>query len=659
MKKTDADHASKNPNLLRWCSVALVALFCLCVSLKLNGSSVGMWRNLLEEPGIARGLLFSSPKRIRVDEWSIWTPAMLSQARQVPPFPIENSNLGAGRSPLIMNMPVAYYTTFFRPQFWGFFIFDFEYGFSFYWCCKVFGLLFAAGFLLWAMDLRSRALIVFGSIWVFFSSYTQWWFSTPAMMPEMVASWAICVGCAAQFFKPRNRWQNICAFLGVVFFGINFALCLYPPFQIPLCWLAVAILFGFWRTERVGNRDASPVRACFWIIAAIATIALLLIPFWFDVRGTFDLLAQTSYPGGRRSIGGDLSLFKLFSGVVGFFEVEQVGPGVYGNICEASNFYPLWVAAAVAVIVARVRWRTAISPLMAAVGIFLVTMSLYCLAEMPAWLLRGTLLSFATEKRALLAIGLGNIFFCCFFFDRYRARIFSKAGALSCASLFTLAVVGLLWALWEEDRTYFSDQLLFTLPLVINGALIALFFWESSRKWLPPVLATLLIFSNAGINPIMRGLSPLLDSAGFREIAKISAAEPDAKWIAYNSRYFAQLVKATGAPIFNGTKILPDLPFLYRLDPGGKHDWIYNRYANIGCELPRHGYQVSAGLVYPDFYIWFFAPDLERLQRAGYRYAIFPTAWPGGASYGFSLLERIEPGNLWVYRYTAKRVSSR
>ena len=167
--------------------------------MKLNGSSIGMWRTLLLEPGIPRGLLFSSPKQIRVDEWCIWTPAMLSQARQKPPFPVENSNLGSGRAPLLMNVPVAYYTTFFRPQLWGFFLFDFERGFSFYWCSKVFGLLLAVGWWLRQMGLHSRALIIFGVVWVFFSSYMQWWFSSPAMLPEMVASWAVCLGSCAVF----------------------------------------------------------------------------------------------------------------------------------------------------------------------------------------------------------------------------------------------------------------------------------------------------------------------------------------------------------------------------------------------------------------------------------------------------------------------------
>ncbi|MGI8890702.1 MAG: DUF7657 domain-containing protein, partial [Chthoniobacterales bacterium] len=166
-----------------------------------------MWSNLLSEKRAPAGLLFSSPKRVRGDEWSVCTPAMLSQAKHVPPFPIENPSLGAGRTPLVMSMPVSYYTTFFRPQLWGFFLFDFERGFSFYWCCKIFALLFAIGWVLRRIGLRSDWLTIFGAIWVLFSSYTQWWFSSPAMLPEMIASWALCLGCAVHLLKKSKPWQ--------------------------------------------------------------------------------------------------------------------------------------------------------------------------------------------------------------------------------------------------------------------------------------------------------------------------------------------------------------------------------------------------------------------------------------------------------------------
>src|SRR5207237_5988484 len=162
--------------------------------------------------------------RIRVDEWGVWAPSALSQARQKPTFPIENANLGIGRAPLLMNVPVAYYTTFFRPQFFGFFVFDFERGFSFCWCLKFFGLLVAAAWALRQIGVRSRLVVVFGAVWVLFSSYVQWWFSSPAALPEMLASWFVCLGCAVTLLKHRHPGKTLIGLLGFVFFGVNFIL---------------------------------------------------------------------------------------------------------------------------------------------------------------------------------------------------------------------------------------------------------------------------------------------------------------------------------------------------------------------------------------------------------------------------------------------------
>ena len=638
------------PHFLRWCALGLIPLFCLCVALKLNGSSVGMWSNLLKEPGDPPGLLFSSPKLVRVDEWGIWTPCMLSQAQQTPPFPIENASLGAGRAPLIMSVPVAYYTTFFRPQFWGFFILDFERGFSFYWCAKGFGLAVAVGWALRQIGVRSRLLVIFGAVSVLFSSYVQWWFSTPAMFPEMIATWAMCLGCAAEFFKETQRWKLAAALAGLIFFGTNFVLCLYPPCQIPLALLMIAILAGIWLENRREGKARFPTRALFLLAIALAAIGLILIRFWIDVRPTLEIVAHTVYPGTRRSTGGGLTLFKLFSGVLGFFEAEQFGPAVYENICEASNFYPLWPAAGLAVLVARFRAKTRISPLIAALSIFLIGVSVHCLVPLPRWMLHATFLNFSTERRALLALGIANIFLCCLFLDRYRGMIFSKLGAAVAGFALWLGIVVLLWQAQSKNILYFSDPWHWIAPLAISAAILALFFWERLRyRWLPALLGVLLIISHAGINPLMRGLSPLLDSPAFKSIDRLRKIDPEGKWMAFHSRYFAQLVKATGASIFNGTKVVPDLPFLHQLDPGN-NDFTYNRYANIACDLPRNELVVDGGLVYPDFYILFFPPNLPLFLNAGYRYVLFPNEWKDAGSYGFSLVERIVPNDLWIYR---------
>ena len=610
-----------------------------------------MWRELLTEPGPTRGLIFSAPKRIRVDEWGVWTPSALSQARQRPAFPTENSNLGAGRSALLMNVPVAYYTTFFRPQFFGFFVFDFERGFSFYWCAKFFGLLVAAGWALRQIGVRSRLLVIFGAVWVQFSSYVQWWFSSPAMLPDMLASWFVCLGCAVTFLKDRHSGKTVIGFLCFIFFGVNFVLCLYPPYQIPLALLFFAVVVGVWRESRVRTEIVSITRASVLLAGGLIAIVLILLPFWFHVRSTLAIVANTVYPGMRRSSGGDLSFFKLFSGVLGFFEYEQAHPAVYDNICEASNFYPLWPAAALIVLVARLRAKMPVSPLFTSLAIFLIGLSIYCVVPLPEWLPRITLLNFATERRALLALGIGNVLFCCLFLDRYRTSILSRLSAAAGGILLWFGILVMLWCARTENAVYFSDPWHWIQPLAVGTLILSLFFWESMRyRLLPVVLGLLLIISNGAINPVMRGLSPLLNSAALNATERIHAADPKGKWIVYHTRYFAQLVKATGAVVFNGTKIVPDLSFMRRLDPGGENELVYNRYANIGCEVPRQSHEASANLVYPDYYIWFLPPDLPALSEAGYRYILIPKEWPEAAAYGFALSEKVSPGDLWIYR---------
>jgi hypothetical protein len=634
----------------RWRWPAVIVVFGFCVLLRLNGSSVAYWSKILQEPETESGLLLFTPKLVRQDEWHGWTPSALSQARQMPPFPVENPSLGAGRAPLLMNLPIAYYVTFFRPQFWGFFLFDFERGYSFYWCCKVFGLLLAFGWFLGQLGLRSRSLILFGTLWFFFSAYVQWWFSSPVMLPEMLATWAIVTGCAIKFFKETNPWRITAAFAIAVFCGVNFVLCLYPPYQISLLFLTVAILVGAWFENRRAPGLYWAKRGILLTGMAVAAVILLLVPFWIEARSTLELVAHTDYPGARRSVGGGLSLFQLFSGLIDFFQTDETIPMAYDNICEASNFYPLWPAAIFAVLIARWRRECVISPLIVALGIIIISLSLYCVAPFPNWLLRATFLSFATERRTLLTIGLANIVLCCVFLDRYRSKIFTRPGAISAGLVFWVAIVVLLWSASPHQREFFPDRRQVALALVINAGVVTLFFWNAKRFWLPAALAALLFLSNAGVNPIMHGLSPLLKAKAFRAVERIRASDPNATWIAYDDFNLAQLVLATGAPIFNGNKLVPDLTFWRLLDPSGRGSWIYNRYANIYCKLPEDFERGGISLLHEDVFILSLPPDSWVLKDVGCRYLVRPEPWPDAELHGFSLVQQITPSNIWIYQ---------
>lgn len=263
-------------------------------------------------------------------------------------------------------------------------------------------------------------------------------------------------------------------------------------------------------------------------------------------------------------------------------------------------------------------------------------------------MLRATFLDFATERRTLPTIGLANILPCCIFLDRYQSQIFTTGSAILSGLIFWFAIAALFWSASLRDLEFFTDNRQVALALIINASVVTLFFWDAKRPFLPAVSATLLILSNAGANPIMRGLSALLNAEAFRAIEEIRGADPKAKWIAYNDFSLAQLILATGAPVLNGNKLVPDFTFWRRLDPDGRAKWIYNRYANIYCRLPADFEPGGLSLFQDDFYILALPPDSSVLRDFGFNISV-PRSLADAEQHGFSLVQQITPSRIWIY----------
>ena len=160
-----------------------------------------------------------------------------------------------------------------------------------------------------------------------------------AMLPEMLATWMICTGCAMRFFKETNRWRLAATFAVFAFSGVDFALCLYPPFQIPLLFLMIAILIGTclelrsadapcWSDARniadqLGNRHRPPLAHS------------ILDRRSLDALG---LVAHTGYPG-RDAVRRRSPVFKLFSGLAGFFQTGNNSQGLRQHL-RGQQFLP-------------------------------------------------------------------------------------------------------------------------------------------------------------------------------------------------------------------------------------------------------------------------------------------------------------------------------
>ena len=613
----------------------------------MHGASIALWRDVLNDKSGPSGILFSTPKTIRTDEWLAWTPAVVAQAHHDPPFPVENANLGAGKTPLLVNLPARHYSMFFRPQLWGFFLFELETGYAFYWNVKLFGLIVSA-FLLFRLLLPGYFwLPIFGAGWICFSAYTQWWFSCPPMLPEMLSSWAIAIVCCIQLFRRHSLLPRILFGLLLVIATVNFALCFYPPFQIPLIYGGVALLAGWFWQNRGSNLE---MRAGITSLAATAiAVAVVLVPYILECKPTLEIVAATKYPGARRSHGADLNAADTFNGFLGFFnwsEDQYVG-GSRGNSSESSNFYPLWVLVVVSggYAIWQERRRRRVELALLAVLTFL---TLYTFCPFPEWFCRATLFNYVTGNRALLAIGAVGIVFSTVAMahgrkpEKTRDRI-----VLACLGFGAVLLV--LFGCHPSSDPFLSPWRC-GLLLALNALLIGLYFFAPLRIFCGTFLLCL-VLNNGLVNPVASGLGPLVDSDTVSMIREIKQRDPTAKWMVYSRSSLAQFLKAQGINVINGLQYVPDLALWRELDSAGIYAAIYNRYAFSTFELGAgsRAFRLLGNVAY----VIDVAPTDPVLATRGVHYAVFPNEVHDPTAKGLKLISTAPGGRLWIYSIDA------
>ncbi len=630
------------------------ALFLLCVALRINGSSSSFWYFKLGELNEAKGLIAGSPNPTRSDEWMVWTPAILSQLNHRPPMPVNNSSLGQGAVTLLMSIPVRHYSMFFRPQLWGFFFLDAERGFAWLWNAKIFGLL-VSFFLLFLALMRGRlALAILGSLAVSYSSFTQWWFSSPAMLPEMLTSWALALLAGVIFFRAAAVWKKTVAAVIFIWSAINFVLCCYPPFQIPLLYLALFLFVAFiWQ-----GRQSQFHGGFFWLAGSSLVALALLWPTFEQCRFALEIIARTSYPGSRHATGGTMSVGKFFSGLLNFFDTEQQHSDSFSNASEASNFFPMWVFALPFVV--RKNWRRkhdceleegapGLNAILVALAAFLVFFGYYSIIGFPEWFCRISLLGRCTEQRSLLGIGIAGLMLTLLALRRDNRPLLSgQSGIVGAAGVAVTLFIYFLYGRIENPLMLSNPRffLLFT-----TATALAVVYLCARPVIFGIIFASALVLNNFLVNPISQGLPALIESSAARHIAAIHRSDPDAAWAGYESVTLPQIIIATGARVLNGVKVVPDLNFLGQLDPAGSNREIYNRYAHIVFRLPSvDEVNPRFELASVDAYRTMVAPTNPALRNAGLKYIVFPRRLSEAETAVLKLMDMPSPNQIFIYK---------
>lgn len=601
----------------------------VCIYEKLHLSSVGVWGAHLKPRAEIPGLIYGTPRAIRSDEWMLGVPWQLSQAATNPGWATHNPSVGPDTAALLVGLPTRHWTAIFRPAHWGFYLLDLERGFSWMWIWRSVVPFSALLILFLELCPGSFACSLAGAIWVFFAAFTQWWLASVA---EMLAYFAFACVSLRYLCIGSGLWRVVAASAALLISALGFALCLYPPFQVPLVYLGLALLPFLTQGLLAARGPGIGLRVGLFVGIAVAAFTVLLV-FMIDNAAVVALMEQTVYPGRRISLGGDLSLWRYVAGLFERNYTHEVFAPLAGNVCEASTFILLWPLALLMLpFISKRGELLRCIPLVT----YLVLTSLWALFGIPESLALASGWSFVPTGRAIIGWGLGGTLLSVVVMHRAnRAPTFLRWIYLLSAALL------LLWCVGEFPNRFPSGIPLAELQYSAVWIMVAVVALILRLPWgLVAALFVLCVSPHSQVNPVMRGLSVISDVPLLQAIRRFDPNR-EGRWAVFGSLLHAQLAKTTGRNVVNGSQYAPDLEALKILDPDGAYTDVYNRYAHTVFSVAPAGTPPTFTLLAPDTWELQVDPCNQRFTDFGVRYLVWQNYT---SSRSFECYERIFVG---------------
>lgn len=630
---------------------ACLATFVVFSLADLNGSSISMYSKSYGH-GAPQKTWIGLPRGSHSDEWGYVTPDILNQSLRLNRFAVQESELGAHSVALTGNIPVRHFSTIFRPQFWAFFVLPVDYAFAVYWQFK--SLILLTGVFTWLLLLTGSSLwSATGSLWYFFSAFTQWSFSWPSALAEMVGliCWTMVLVC--YLTAGRSKTRLFLAALGSVACAINFAMCAYPPHLVPLAWLGVIFLIAWCVANRTRIRlpEAAGTRLTAVLLAAGVIAVTGLLVFW-DLRTAISAIANTVYPGRRILTGASVSPYLLSSHFLQWTETEGRFPTAIGNMCEGSGF--LWLAPVTLLCLSRTQFSRIQKYALASLWIFSCMLLGWLLLPINQTIGALLLLNRTAGARILPALGLANVAIVCVTAARFRKVDGESRGSGHLREALVAAVATLFVFFTLRATNYWLGSFFSTGQLVFSAVLTAalITFLLSGRKWLLALgLLVPQVIAFGSVNPLQRGLSVITSSQLFHFVQR----HPEllkGKWLIFSdSPVISGFVASTGCDVYTGTHYLPDIDHFPIFAADHLNLQLLNRLGYLDAHL--RGLDEKTSITMPANVImqWNVSPNDPVLHAIGIRYFAFDRKPGPAATTGLVPLAEQPIDGFWLYRY--------
>jgi hypothetical protein len=600
-------------------------LFVLGVLLKINFSHSTIWYQFFSDnTKMKKNILFGKPHTIRSDEWLVDVPSYLSQAER--DYPLNNPSIGPGSSALIQGLPVKNFITVFRPLHWGFLLLDVERGVSWLWMWRTIGVI-AALYLLFNILTRGKFyLSLFGSLFIYFSSGIQWW----SIFTEPITFSALAfVGILGLIYSTKPLPIGFYGLMLIVFVFSFIVSPLYPPRQVPIMYLMAILTITFVITYYKPNIILKQflLHKTITLIIALTAIGSLLTYFYLLNKDTIEIVMNTVYPGKRLSKGGDLDWTKLFSEFYWVFLNADKLPARWSNICEASGFilfFPIVFYGVIKNYILRLKQNL----MVLALSIYVLVSLVYMFVGFPELIAKITFFSLSPPFRFLYGFGVTNIVLLVLYINANEYKKHSVSTIENIVVWLTSFVLIYLNSHLMNKllENFFDKSALFIIAAFF--AVIYLLVINTDKKIAVYILSLfLLLFTvgNLAVNPMSKTLDQFTKNAFRSQAIDIVKQDKDAGWIVFGEQMIvSNFLKTSGANVWSGVKYAPDMKKLHILDPSGKQDSVYNRYAHtVYMPYITSNDTVIFKLAQMDTYSVGIDPCSDKLKKIGIRYYVF------------------------------------
>ena len=632
-----------------WFYILCLTAFLIAVIADFNGSSADIYSAIAQ---VQATPLFGSPRLVRGDEWSFATPATLNESLRWDRFEAKHSYLGDHSIALLADLPVRHVSTVFRPQFWPFFVLPVDYAYGAFWQFKAL-ILITGSFTFLLLLTRSTFWALCGSLWYFFSPFTQWTYSWPSALPEMVGLICMAIVLACFLTIARNLIAILIAALGLATCAIDFTMCGYPPHIIPLLLLAVFFFISWCSAQRklIFRREMSGRRVLGFSIA-LALIGVIGFAVYLDTREAIRGVASTIYPGQRVFSGANTTIQMLTSHFLQWTETETHFPPALTNICEASGF--LWLAPATLFCLGSVGLSRIQKFGLASLWCFLAVLLTWMIVPIPSSAGRILGLNETGWTRCLPALGLTNISIVALTMsaassDRAKSetRAFSSGFLLRTSGVF-LIVFTILLLTNQSLASYFSwKELAFDICFT---TLLIMLVLERRRVALAIALITSQALVFGAINPIERGL-PVFTSSALYGFVRSHSAVLKGKWLVFSdgiegSSYLA----AMGCDVYTGLKYLPDIDHFALFASKGLDTKDFNRDGLLVARVAPPNRPSFTEVPHPFMVRWNVNPSDPILRTLGIQYIAFDQKPSDAIASQLVPLANESLSSLWLYR---------